>query len=1009
MFRKTLFAGVALAAMLSASGAFADKRLATMDTPTPAASGGAVTPFYGSINPFYGSINPFYGSINPFYGSINPFYGSINPFYGQINPFWGNVTPFWGTINPFYGTINPFYGTINPFWGKTDPFAGNTSFFSQTSTFWQGAGPQWGGINTAWNTLQASNATDYSSIQSQFSAFLSSAGTFWSPAMQKDMKKSDFMTFYANPLMAEYGIDPTNAASLANVSPQARSAFFLDFYDGLMNYSGQDHVDWWMAAVHWSPQLAQIQGSANNASVGILDSYTTAHNADVNLLTFAGGYKNNVLDHGAAVASLIAAKQDGYGVMGVAPNATVQVLYNPFDATGTAGWSDVATGIATLFSKKASVINASLGVPGAVLTSEWSSILNSSSVVSSQHQLVLVKAAGNEGVMQSADVPWSGAAPTNLLLVGSVDPNNTISSFSNTPGEACITTADVCLEQNKLKYRYLVAPGELLLVEDNHGDVTRASGTSFAAPLVTGAVSLLQDRWPWLQQHADETVQIILQSATDLGAPGVDPIYGWGELNIEASQSPLNFNNLTVYTPTAYSASNNGNSGNNGNNDNNGNDNGNGNCTGNVSCFSTATAAGSTPTSLKASVLAPGQLALWQQQGAYVVAFENIGSTYRDFTIPLSSLLIGKSVGVNGNTNPFQSYLYQRLIDWSNGVKTLNFNSQSMFADTGEWRVGLTTTESSPDETQHGAGPLHTEFVATNTNVGLTVRMGEGNGAHALAGDNGFVLRSDFDPSTGGVNPVLGFASGGGYAQTAVALAQGLTVSVGYSQKSDDHTIIDPTFGPLQQSPLSTNRASASVASIDYTVVKGIKLNLAYTYLDERDGLLGSQGSGIFNMAGGARTEGTTLGATAMLGDGWHLSGSATLARTTGESSGSALTIGRGGLQSTAYELVAGKTGILGEDDQFRVSIAQPLHVESGALQYHSLEVVDRSTGALGVVTQNWSISGKREYRMEATYGVPVLEGRAEINGFGLLDLNPPTRPDSPVAVTLGAQFKLGL
>ena len=43
------------------------------------------------------------------------------------------------------------------------------------------------------------------------------------------------------------------------------------------------------------------------------------------------------------------------------------------------------------------------------------------------------------------------------------------------------------------------------------------------------------------------------------------------------------------------------------------------------------------------------------------VAFETIGSTYRDFTIPLSTLLVNQNVASTGATNPFQTYLYQRL------------------------------------------------------------------------------------------------------------------------------------------------------------------------------------------------------------------------------------------------------------------------------------------------------------------------------------------------------------
>jgi hypothetical protein len=963
--RKRLFASAALACVLAANAAAADdKRLSTDTTPT------------------YGPITPFYGSINPFYGSINPFYGSINPFYGQISPFWGNITPFWGNINPFYGSIDPFYGNTDQFWGNINPFYGSINpFFATVGPYWQAAGPQWGAINSTWSQLQAANATDYSGLQGQLKDFLSQAAGVWGPAVQKATGK-DFDDGFANQMLAKYGIDPNDPASLANADAATRSFFFLNWYDGLMNFTGVDHVDWWMPAVHWSPLLAQTQGS-NNVVVGLLDSTFTAADADVGKLKFVGGYKMYVNDHGAAVASLIAGQEDGYSVMGVAPNSEIH-LYNPFDATGTASWSDVAQGIAALYDSGAHVVNASLGVPGATVSNEWVDILSGSLLSTRKGGLVIVKAAGNEGVTQTQNVPWllGLQAPDNLLIVGSVGPDGTISPFSNTPGESCFTVLGLCAEQNKLKYRYLVAPGELDLVSDNNGGVTRMSGTSFSAPLVTGAVALLQARWPWLEQHAAETVQIILQSATDLGAPGVDPVYGWGELNIQASQSPLNFNNLVVYQPFTYTNKQ----------------------------ASTPLLPNWSPAALKSSVLNPGQLNLWQQKNAYIVAFEPIGSTYRDFTIPLSSALIGKSQNVNGSSNPFQAYLYQRLIDWAHGVKSLDFDSQSVPLGDGTWNLALTTTESTPDETRSGDGPFHSEFVAANRDAGIELHLGEGSGAHALMAGSGFDLRSDFDPSTGGVNPILGFASGGAYAGGGFAVAPGLKLSLGYSQKADDHTYLDPTFGLQQEVPLGTDRAAASLASVDYTIAKGVTVNASYTSLDEADGLLGSQGSGVFAMPGGARTHGTTVGATAALAGGWNLLGTATLAHTTApQSIPSSLTLSQAGLQSTAFELVAAKSGLFSDLDSLRLSLSQPLHVESGALQYTSLEVVDRDTGAVAPVSQTWNISGVREYRMEAAYEIAGLDNRATVDGFGLVDLNPPTALGTAVAVSLGAQFRIAL
>ena len=54
--------------------------------------------------------------------------------------------------------------------------------------------------------------------------------------------------------------------------------------------------------------------------------------------------------------------------------------------------------------------------------------------------------------------------------------------------------------------------------------------------------------------------------------------------------------------------------------------------------------------------------------------------------------------------------------------------------------------------------------VLTNNDNGLTLRVGEGQGALAFSGGSQFSLMSDYDIATGGANPFLGLASGGFYA-----------------------------------------------------------------------------------------------------------------------------------------------------------------------------------------------------------------------------------------------------
>ncbi|MQT71766.1 S8 family serine peptidase, partial [Pseudomonas sp. FSL R10-0071] len=57
------------------------------------------------------------------------------------------------------------------------------------------------------------------------------------------------------------------------------------------------------------------------------------------------------------------------------------------------------------------------------------------------------------------------------------------------------------------------------------------SGTFMAAPHVTGALGLLMERFPYLDNP--QIRDVLLTTAHDLGAPGVDEVYGWGLIDLK--------------------------------------------------------------------------------------------------------------------------------------------------------------------------------------------------------------------------------------------------------------------------------------------------------------------------------------------------------------------------------------------------------------------------------------------------------------------------------------------
>jgi outer membrane autotransporter barrel domain len=59
------------------------------------------------------------------------------------------------------------------------------------------------------------------------------------------------------------------------------------------------------------------------------------------------------------------------------------------------------------------------------------------------------------------------------------------------------------------------------------------TGTSMAAPMVSGAAAVLMQRFPYMT--ASQIASVLLTTATDLGEKGIDDVYGWGKLNLRSA------------------------------------------------------------------------------------------------------------------------------------------------------------------------------------------------------------------------------------------------------------------------------------------------------------------------------------------------------------------------------------------------------------------------------------------------------------------------------------------
>ena len=82
----------------------------------------------------------------------------------------------------------------------------------------------------------------------------------------------------------------------------------------------------------------------------------------------------------------------------------------------------------------------------------------------------------------------------------------------------------------------LASPGTNIRSLQLGGGTIENSGTSLAAPHVTGAILVFKSQFP--EMTTPEVHQILFDTAVDLGAPGVDSVYGHGALNLGEAMTP---------------------------------------------------------------------------------------------------------------------------------------------------------------------------------------------------------------------------------------------------------------------------------------------------------------------------------------------------------------------------------------------------------------------------------------------------------------------------------------
>ncbi len=203
--------------------------------------------------------------------------------------------------------------------------------------------------------------------------------------------------------------------------------------------------------------------------------------------------------HGTAIASIIVADAATY--KGLAPRAEIyaaSVFENDRRRGEIASTVSLVRALDWLMSSGVDVVNISLAGPP-------NRLLETALGRAQERGVLILAAAGNGGPVAQ---PMYPAAYDSVVAVTAVDAQGQVFRLAN-----------------RGAYLDLAAPGVGLLHAKAGGGYTASSGTSFAVPFAATAAARLR------QLHPDgNALEVLYESAEDLGAPGRDEVYGYGLL-----------------------------------------------------------------------------------------------------------------------------------------------------------------------------------------------------------------------------------------------------------------------------------------------------------------------------------------------------------------------------------------------------------------------------------------------------------------------------------------------
>lgn len=629
-----------------------------------------------------------------------------------------------------------------------------------------------------------------------------------------------------------------------------------------------------------SPQLAQVgvnqslQSSANygqNIKIGIVDTgVLTTHTELSGRATTTCAAKTffcfNAKDdngHGTHVAGIAAGGLNSKGMVGVAPKASI-VGMKVLNRNGSGYDIDVANGIRKAADAGTSVINLSLTyLPIASVTSAMNYAAGKNNYI--------VNAGGNSAaplLNNGNSAGFTLATANRLILVGSVNASNTLSYFSNTPGTGQIITGQGNLSHMS---RWIMAPGEGIYSSwyTNKNAYVVTSGTSMATPVVTGAIALLNARWPTLIQNgtADD---ILFASAQDLGAPGVDPIYGNGLLRVDKAFQPIGTVSATTSSGGSVSVSGSG-----------------------------------------SGVAAQGAMGSMPSLSARLSNYTAFDSFSRDFQMDFSSLVTGVEAAPMEAAQVEESPVQIEAVSFADGshlafgnVKDDSISPASLTKDNSKnWFLSFTDAKGSTVAAGYGF-PGAISFTGALWGMDTPV--------------------ANYASSMGGSTSLLGLAAGGAFVAFGTPIDHSTRMAFTWSNTEQKDPLSDMVSWAIPD-------AQAFGAGITRKMTDEWTLGSTIHLLNENSGLLGSTYGGPIHFGTSNQSMSFGISSAYQLAPNTSLVFDAAIVQTQGSEVRNSLISDVSALRAYALGAALVQKEAFADGDQLTFSIRQPLKVYSGS------------------------------------------------------------------------------